>query len=532
MRLGCLASRIRLRATASLLGVAALALLAAGCGSTGGGTGTVAASSQTLNVAFSTGITTIDPAQVCTTYDYSIVKNTYDNLVRLGPASGAGGGQIEPALATAWTLSPDKRTWTFKLRKNVTFASGNPLTAADVVFSLKRDITKQGCQEYVLTQGEAHSVESIVATSPDTVQIHLAHPNPLFLSLLAQTGEGVVDSKLLNEHGGLSSAGDQWLATHTAGSGAYVLTAYQPDSEVALQARKGYWGGAPKSSHVVIRIVTDPTSLQTLVQSGQENMAFGVPLQDVRSLATESHVYANPSQYYIYVGLNNKKPPLNDPRVRKALADAVPFQSILNSFGYGYAQQFSGPIPPAMPFYSHLPAPSTNVAEAKQLLAQAGVTHASLNLVVKSGDTLEGQIATVLQAAWLPLGIHVNIQTLGASSFSDVVDNFKSQMYIILDGPTVNDPAYFLGYLIQCGDLFNWAQYCNRHVDTLLAAGRAEFSAAKRVPIYAEISQLVNQEEPMIPIFATNDVVVASKSLQGYAYYDDQQPVFSAMSVG
>ncbi|HET6509694.1 MAG TPA: ABC transporter substrate-binding protein [Baekduia sp.] len=510
----------------------AAALAAAGCGSTstaGGGP-----ARDTLSVAVNSAITTADPAFACTTYDYVVVKNTYDNLVTLGTRRDANGtARVEPALADRWTLSADKRTYTFHLRTGVTFASGNPMTADDVVFSLKRVLAKEGCQQYVLTTGDPKAIKAITKVDDHAVRIALRKPDPLFLQLLAQTGNGVVDEKLLEQHGGDSAAGDRWLAKHTAGTGAYTLRSYEPDTEVDFSARKGYWGAPARASHVSLKIVTDPTTLETLVNSGDVDLAYGIPLKDVKTMKAQGkQVFADPSQFYIYVGLNNGKPPFDDVRVRQALQAALPAQELANRFGYGYAQAFRGPIPPAMAYSPKLEPSPPDLAKAKALLRQAGVAHAAVTLDVKSGETLQSDIATVLQNAYRPLGIDIKINTLGASAFSDEVDGFKSQMYIIKDGGTVNDPAYFLGYFVACGNAFNWVKYCNKKVDADLATGRRSFDPERRKTAYARLSAEVDQDAPYLPIFAPNNVVVAASGLKGYVYYDDQQPLFRTMSVG
>jgi len=514
--------------------VALVAALAAGCGSSSSTGAAGGAAKDTLSVAVNSAITTADPAFACTTYDYVVVKNTYDNLVTLGSErDDTGAAKVEPALAERWELSADKRTYTFHLRSGVTFASGNPMTADDVVYSLKRVLAKEGCQQYVLTTGDPKAIKAITKVDDRTVTITLRRADPLFLTLLAQTGNGVVDRKLLARHGGDSEAGDRWLAGHTAGTGAYVLESYNPDTQVDFRARKGYWGTASKTSLVSMRIVTDATTLETLVRSGDVDMAYGIPLKDVKTLKAEGkQVFANASQFYIYVGLNTSRKPFDDVRVRQALQAALPVADIAKRFGYGYAQTFRGPIPPATAFSPKLPAGTPDIAKAKALLAQAGVTHATVTLDVKSGETLQADIATVVQNAFRPLGVDVKIATLGASAFSDKVNTFKSQMYIIKDGGTVNDPAYFLGFFVACGNPFNLVKYCSKAVDADLAAARREEDPAKRQAAYDRLSAQVDADAPVLPIFAPNNVVVGAAGLKGYVYYDDQQPLFRTLSIG
>jgi peptide/nickel transport system substrate-binding protein len=363
-------SRRRRRRSKLTRGLSAIVLsvsivgLAAGCGSSS------SSSSGTLNVAIDSGVTSLDPAQACTAfYDYTIVKNLYDTLVQYGTQTEAGGKtKIVPGLASSYDQSPDGKTWTFHLRKDVKFTSGNPMTAADVVYGLNRVLKSGGCQAYVMTWSA--KIESIKALDKYTVQIKTNRSDPLFLDSMAQTGVSPIDKKVLEQHGGLTPKGDNWIATHSAGTGAYALTSDQPDSQLELQAQSDYWQGTPKSKTVVIKVVTDPTSLDTLARSGQVDMAYGVPLKDLSSMDSAGRqLISHQIPFQVYFGLNNKAAPTNNVEVRQAIQEALPLKSIAGQLGYGHVRTYGGPIPPARPFVPTLPVPKYDVAQAKSLRA-------------------------------------------------------------------------------------------------------------------------------------------------------------------
>ncbi|MDO8187650.1 ABC transporter substrate-binding protein [Conexibacter sp. JD483] len=524
------------RSAVALVGVALVAATAAGCGSSvpSGAAGGEGGGSQTLDIAYNTGLTNIDPALACSSpYDYHVVTAAYDNMIELSPRRDASGAQeVAPALAERWNVSRDGKTYTFSLRRDATFASGNPVTADDVVFSLRRLLDRDGCQAYVLTMGEKGLFRSIEKVDDHTVRVRIAHSDPLFLLRMTSRGNGPIDRRLLAQHGGLSRAGDEWLARHTAGAGAYELESYDPDSEVRLRARPNYWREPVGAKNVVMRIVTDPTTLQTLTASGDVDLAYGVGLKDLRSLEQQGRqIFANASNRYAYIGLNNDKPPVDDARVREALWLAMPHAELQERFGYGYARAFAGMIPPAMPFYPGFAVPARDVERAKQLIQQAGATGKRISLAVKSGETEQLQMATALQSAWKEIGIDVQINTLSASAFSDTVSNFKTQAYILRDGSSVNDPAFFLGFFAMCGNPFNWSRYCDRDVDRLLDEGRTEPDQKRRAQIYREASERIVADNPILPIFASDTIAVASPRLRGYEYFDDQQLVIRKLKV-
>jgi peptide/nickel transport system substrate-binding protein len=514
----------------------AVAIFLAGCGgssstSSGASSSTSSGKAQPLVVAINSGVTSLDPAQACTAfYDYTIVKNLYDPLVDYGTGVEAGGKhQIVPALATSWKISDGDKTYTFQLRHGVTFSSGNPMTASDVVYSLNRTIKSGGCQGYVLTF--LNKFTEIKALGQYTLQLKLAQPDPLLLDQLAQTGTGPLDQKVLEQHGGTSNAGNNWIATHAAGTGAYVLTSDQPNNEIVLTARKNYWRGTPKNTKVDIKVVTDPTTLQTLATSGQADMVYGIPLPAVSAVKGAGRkVIAEPFPFYSYLGLNNKMPPLNNPLVRRAIADAIPLQQIASSQGYGHVHTYAGPIPPAMPFFPNLPAPAQNIAEAKSLMKQAGISSANLTINVIEGKTEEANIATVVQSALKQIGINATINTMSSTAFFNAVDAFKAQAFLLLDGSPLNDPAYLLGYIVACGNAFNWPQYCNQHIQSLLPKAAFSTSASERASLYREISQTFVNDPGYVPIFSPDEIIVTDPSLSGYVQYPDGETVFWPIS--
>ncbi len=259
---------------------------------------------------------------------------------------------------------------------------------------------------------------------------------------------------------------------------------------------------------------------------------MGLPPKTARDLANAgTDIAEDPSQFITYFGMNNKVAPLDNAKVRQALAAVVPAQAISDRFGYDFTQPFVGPIPPAMDYYPDLELPEPDADKAKQLLADSGVKDVSFEVDIENGESTHSEIATVLQDAFRDIGVDMKVNTLGSGSFTDQVYNFKSQAYIIDDGPTINDPGYYLGYLLKCGDSFNWAQYCNEQVDEKLDEARFTLDTEKRGDLYRQVSEQAIADSPYISIWAKDHVVALPGGTAGYQYYTDQIPRLNAIGV-
>lgn len=518
---------------------AALALIALVTACTSSATQSVQAggtsASTVLNIAFPTEITTLDPAQVCDIPSDTLIQNMYDDLVQPVVSNGVSlPDKVAPMAASSWTVSANQLDYLFHIRPGITFVNGDPLTAADVVYSYQRDIAAQGCVGYVLTGGLSNNIVSITAPTPMTVLFKFRRPDPLFL--IDQTVHvGIIDERLLEEHGGLGRAGSTWISTHDAGSGPFVLSSYDPSSEVVLKARSNYWAGRPDAEEIQVHIVTDPSTLELLADSGQFNLVYGLPLNQVNTTASQSSmkVISAPGLGYVNIGLNTQDPPLGNVLVRRALAYATPFNQLISTYGGGYAIPFVGPILQGETFYEPYKNPYPfSIAEAKALLAQAGVPHPTLSIDIVAGASVESQIATTLQAEWAQAGITLHIVTLGSSAWTNAVDSFKDQMYMTTDKSDSPDPAFMLGYFVACHNLFNWTQYCNQQVNTDLNEARFSTNNGLRNQLYQAISRLIIQNVPYLELYQQRQVVLASQNITGYVSYVDSCPRWLHVGLG
>lgn len=239
-------------------------------------------------------VVTLDPAYAGETTNLFIHINTYDTLVDIRPDDL---NTIVPRLAESWEVNDDFTEFIFHLRQDAKFASGNPVTAEDVVFSWNRLLNVAGAPAFNLD-----GVGKVEAVDDYTVKMTTAvgedgNPTPLpqFLSSASNPSLGIQDSKLVKENGGTDAAdaattdkAKEWLDQNSAGSGPFVLTKWDPKATIELTANKDYWKGAPRFDRVVITHVSDPTTQLQMLEKGDADM--------IRNLQTDlvDQAKANP----------------------------------------------------------------------------------------------------------------------------------------------------------------------------------------------------------------------------------------------
>lgn len=200
-------------------------------------------------------ILTLDPAAITGRETVQVLNNIYDTLLVLSPVDKS----LQPRLAESWSISEDRMKVTFKLRADAKFASGNPVTAQDVAWSLKRLLTLNLAQSsFLKTRGySAEAADALfVAVDDHTFELNLPQPDDpaLILMVLAQNGPGsILDSKTVLENEKDGDQGQAWLTLNSAGSGPYGLTKWASNEYIILTRNEGYWGDAPAMERILLR---------------------------------------------------------------------------------------------------------------------------------------------------------------------------------------------------------------------------------------------------------------------------------------
>ncbi|MGV2879800.1 ABC transporter substrate-binding protein [Pantoea vagans] len=476
---------------------------------------------------------TLDPAAMTGNEVVGIVVNLYDGLVELNPQQLT---EVRPALAEHWSVSPDNRTLTFHLRNNVRFHSGNPLTSADAVWSMRRVLHLNLAQASVWkSYGFSRDNVDQMITAPDdrTLVITLPKPNDpqLVIYSLAALGSMVVlDRKTVQQHEIDGDWGNRWLTTHEAGSGPFRLDVWQAKDVLRMSRSADYWRGEAKMSRVVFRHLQESQTLRLMMEKGDLDIASNMAIPDVRALRHDPDLTIDAVRkgtiYYLAMSMND--PRFDNIKVREAVRYLVDYQGINKSLMTGYGELHQRPIQSGMPATLPDPGYRLDVPRARALLAEAGYPEGFDTTLRVLADQPFLNIAIAIQSTLLQGGIRAKIITgtgnqiygamrdrqfslLVGRGGSGVEPHPHSSLRALVYNPNNADSARLTNF--QGWRTGFYDAQLNRMIDQALV----ERDKTRQQQAYFAIQQRYDQLVPaLMPISQMLDSVVVSNRVQAY----------------
>ncbi len=417
-----------------------------------------AATRPVLRVGIGTSLNRLDPMMTTIGDEY-----IYDNLVFNGLTRMAEDLTVHPDLAESWEFSADLKSWTFHLRQNVKFHDGSALVAADVVAVFRRLMDPATGAP---SRSNYDMVSSIDAPDDHTAVFTLSAPYGGFADIMSDRQVKIVPRDKVAQ-----------LPTKPVGTGPFRFVSYTPGDRLVLEKNPDYFEpGMPKLDGVELRIIPEMGAKIAALQSGELDVVWDLPLDQVKTLGGRSGVRVDSvaSGSWDAAIMNNLIPPFNDPRVRLAFQLAVDKADVVDLTLFGQGEPTISPIPPTHPFYAGtLKAAGSDVAAARKLLAEAG--HANgiqVPIIVPVGRPVRERLGVTLQQLAKPAGFDLQVQRVSFSSFDAEVSG-KAPLYI--DGyfarPTIDTSVF---PFLHSGGSWNaklW-HYSNPAVDAALTAAR------------------------------------------------------------
>jgi peptide/nickel transport system substrate-binding protein len=313
-----------------LLGAAAASALMLGYGLS---PALAATPKDTLVVAFAfDDIITMDPAEAFEISAGEVIGNSYDRLVRFDINDPS---KLLGDIAKSWAVSPDGKTYSFELKPGLKFASGNGLTAEDVVYSLQRAVLLDKSPAFILTQfgfDKTNINDKIKQTGPLTLTIETdkSYAPSFVLNCLTANIAAVVDKKLVQSKEVSGDMGYAWLKTNYAGSGPMKLREWRANEIVTLERNENYYGTKAPLARVIYRFAKESATQRLMLEKGDVDVARNLAPQDLAALAKNKEIKSTsvPKGTVYYIGLNQKNPNLAKPEVREALKWLVDYAAI------------------------------------------------------------------------------------------------------------------------------------------------------------------------------------------------------------
>jgi peptide/nickel transport system substrate-binding protein len=324
--------------------------------------------------------TSLDPARVAQYSNPLPAHTAYDALVTMSPGDYV---TIKPLLATEWTYLPDGRTLRFKLRDGVKFASGRPMTAEDVRFSLQRVLNLKDQPSQYIAQ-----LASVSVLDDRTVDLVLKDASQPILTILAAPEFVVLDSKLAMEHGATDApdakekdTATAWLNDNSAGSGAYRLTGWQRNQQIQMARNPNYWGGIPGYERVLIRHMSESAAQLLAIQRGDIDVAFNLIPEQIAALKDDKAITVKGATsldfIYMAVAASPDNLALQKPQARQAIGYAIDYDGIIANLIGGHAVRPVSFLPVGMNGSTEALTKEIGFREdlprARKLLAEAGL---------------------------------------------------------------------------------------------------------------------------------------------------------------
>jgi len=481
-------------------------------------------SGNSLIVPGSDPASVLDPIQVGDVATSEYVVEIFGGLVTLDPDL-----KVQPDIAQSWDITNGGKTYTFKLRDDVVFHTGNArrVTAEDVKYSIERAADPSNASPTVRAylgnivglrdryENKAASVSGVKVIDDRTIQIDLIEPSDYFLSELTYPVAFIVDRQQIE-------ANPRNWTQKPSGTGPFKLAEFKPAEKIRLVRNDRYHLGAPKLDEVVFEL--GGGSLLTRYENDEIHIGY-IPASLLDSVKDGSNALAKeyrpvPNMAVFYFTLNPQKAPFDDPKVRQAFALTIDRETLNSVLLYDAYRVADGFLPPEMPGYTEsVSSYDYDVDRAKQLLAESKYAGNLPRIVLSYSGTgaAPGDLLVAVQERWQEtLGVTIELQAIDSSAFLREQRRGNFQMHSDGWAADYPDPEDFLGKLFASDSTLNYTGYKNAEVDRLLLAARTEQDRTRRFAMYADAEQLILDDAVVVPTFWPVEHVIVKPCVQGY----------------
>jgi ABC-type dipeptide/oligopeptide/nickel transport system permease component/ABC-type transport system substrate-binding protein len=419
--------------------------------------------------------------------------NLYEGLVRFNAA-----GEPQPCLAERWTLSPDGLTYTFSLRRGVSFHDGSPFDSQSAKFTLERALAPGSLNPH---RARLAAVQSIEAPDPHTLVLRLSRRSGSLLQSLAWTAFAMLSP---------ASAADN--ALHPVGTGPFKFAGWRRGDSLELLRNDSYWDGAPAIARLRFKFIAEPAAAYAALMAGDIQVFANYPApESVAQFQRDPRfaVHVGSTEGEVILALNNRRPPLDDRDVRRAIAHAVDRAAIIDGAMFGFGEPIGSHFPPRSPAaidltgrYAH------SLQESQRLLAAAGRS-AGFPLTLKLPPTAYARRGGEVIAAQLrAVGLDARIENIEWAQWLDQVfarhdfDATVIQHAEPMDYDIYGREDYYFGYV-------------SADLQALLAKLEDQIDPAARRATLGDIQRRITEDAPNVFLFQYPKLSVYDRRVSG-----------------
>ena len=475
---------------------------------------------DTLTIAYSADIRGFDPALATDLRTGKVVSLVYDNLVRFDSEMN-----LVPAIAHDWSISSDRRVYTFNIRKNVRFHDGTLLTVNDIVTSFKRvlDPTTTSPQTWLFERisgtkefinGKSSNLKGLQVVNDSTLVIKLDEPFAPFIQYLAMPAAAIINSNAIES-----------ITTEPAGSGPWKLEQWERDGEIILSRNVNYWDQPPETKKMRIRILSEVMTQSAEFEAGSLDI-LELPYGEMKYWRQFDYEYHDVDELNIwYIGMNCSRPPFNDVRLRWAMNYAIDREKIIQILLNGSATISNGPVPQQLLLDTDAHGYEYNPSRALELMNEAGYSKGLHTELYVAGGMGKFHVLETLQSDWAAVGINVEIKRSDWNVFKTSIRNGKPNLYFLDWFADYPDGENFLYPLFHSKEsMIKRNRFSDSNIDAVIEKVQQMPDNSERQRLIAAANKMVADAAPWVFLWHSKTTYLTQKWIKNF----QPSPIFNA----
>ena len=456
----------------------------------------------------------LDPALVDDGESAKVLSNLYEGLLKYNKEST----KVEPALAKKWGVSDDGLSYTFYLQEGVKFHDGTDFNAEAVKFNIERQIPPNVTEDMAYGSFVYGSVKDVEVVDEYTVKVNLTAPSTPFLANIAMImAAPIVSPTALQEN-------DNNVNESPVGTGPYKFVRWDKDQSIVLERNEDYWGTKAITKNVIFKFIKDNSARVVALNNGEADIIDGIDVTVVDQITNAGNkIFQAAGMNINYMAYNTTRDYVNDPKIRRALSQAINVPELVESLYQGYSEAATSVLPTFMEGYDDSIAQVSYDPEASEkTLKEAGVT--SLHMITYTNprpyNAATGQtLAEAIQGYLSKVGVSVTIDSFDWTTYKEKV---KAGDYDIAFYGWVGDngdPDNFM-YLLDHEDAtMNIALYHNEEFHNLIAEGLILPAGDERNAVYTQLEKIAAEDAPWLPISHAQTLAAYRSNIDGYYFH-------------